>query len=120
MSKPIWIVGDWATGRMLHEIPSPAAGTTFSGDLRGSSATLVLDPREPSHRRLREHLRADMTRLLDQWNIIEAKAGNPGLPYEFNLKVKLANPNAPKEGEEAAAGGATAPAAAPAAGGAAS
>ena len=53
-------------------------------------------------------------------NIIESKAGNPGLPYEFNLKVKLANPNAPKEGEEAAAGGATAPAAAPAAGGAAS
>ena len=53
-------------------------------------------------------------------NVIEAKAGNPGLPYEFNLKVKLANPNAPKEGEEAAAGGATAPAAAPAAGGAAS
>ena len=53
-------------------------------------------------------------------NIIEAKAGNPGLPYEFNLKVKLANPTAPKEGEEAAAGGATAPAAAPAAGGAAS
>ena len=53
-------------------------------------------------------------------NIIEAKEGKPGLPYEFNLKVKLANPNAPKEGEEAAAGGATAPAAAPAAGGAAS
>ena len=55
-------------------------------------------------------------------NIIEAKAGNPGLPYEFNLKVKLANPNALKEGEEAPAGTA-APAAAPAApaaGGAAS
>ena len=35
-------------------------------------------------------------------NIIEAKEGNPGLPYEFNLKVKLANPNAPKEeGEDA-------------------
>ena len=30
-------------------------------------------------------------------NVIEAKAGNPGLPYEFNLKVKLANPNAPKD-----------------------
>ena len=61
-------------------------------------------------------------------NIIEAKEGNPGLPYEFNLKVKLANPNALKEGEEAPAGTAapaaapTAPAApaAPAAGGAAS
>lgn len=53
-------------------------------------------------------------------NIIEAKEGNPGLPYEFNLKVKLANPNAPKEdGEEAeTAPTATAPAA-PAAGGAA-
>jgi type IV pilus assembly protein PilN len=29
--------------------------------------------------------------------VIEAKAGNSGLPYEFNLKVKLANPNAPKD-----------------------
>ena len=47
-------------------------------------------------------------------SIIEAKEGNPGLPYEFNLKVKLANPNALKEGEEAPAGTA-APAAAPAA-----
>ena len=54
-------------------------------------------------------------------NIIEAKEGNPGLPYEFNLKVKLANPNAPKEGEEAPSGtAAPAAPAAPAAGGAAS
>lgn len=53
-------------------------------------------------------------------NIIEAKAGNPGLPYEFNLKVKLVNPNAPKEGEDAGTP-ATAPASAtPAAGGTAS
>ena len=53
-------------------------------------------------------------------NIIEAKEGNPGLPYEFNLKVKLANPNAPKD--EGEGGEASAPAtspAAPAAGGAA-
>ena len=53
-------------------------------------------------------------------NVIEAKEGNIGLPYEFNLKVKLANPNAPKE--EGEGGEATAPAAtpaAPAAGGAA-
>ena len=48
-------------------------------------------------------------------SIIEAKEGNPGLPYEFNLKVKLANPNAPKDGEEAASEGASAtPASAPA------
>ena len=60
-------------------------------------------------------------------NIIEAKAGNPGLPYEFNLKVKLANPNAPKDedgdGKPDPVPAATAPAAtpaAPAAGGTAS
>ncbi|HWS78856.1 MAG TPA: PilN domain-containing protein [Thermomonas sp.] len=60
-------------------------------------------------------------------NVIEAKAGNAGLPYEFNLKVKLANPNAPKDGDgdgkPDAAPAATAPAAvpaAPAAGGTAS
>ena len=57
-------------------------------------------------------------------NIIEAKAGNAGLPYEFNLKIKLANPNAPKDedgdGKPDAAPAATAPAdvaAAPVAGG---
>ena len=46
-------------------------------------------------------------------NIIEAKGANPGLPYEFNLKVKLANPNAPKDGDgkSDAAPAATAPAA---------
>ena len=45
-------------------------------------------------------------------NIIEAKEGKPGLPYEFNLKVKLANPNAPTDDE-----GASEPAAPAAAGG---
>ena len=60
-------------------------------------------------------------------NVIEAKEGNAGLPYEFNLKVKLANPNAPKDedGDVAKPAPATAPAApaapvAPAAGGTAS
>ena len=54
-------------------------------------------------------------------NVIEAKEGNVGLPYEFNLKVKLANPNAPKDedGEAAKPAPATEPAA-PAAGGTAS
>ena len=55
-------------------------------------------------------------------NIIEAKGANPGLPYEFTLKVTLANPNAPKEegeGGEATVPAAAAAAAAPAAGGAA-
>ncbi|WP_449447327.1 PilN domain-containing protein [Thermomonas brevis] len=55
-------------------------------------------------------------------NVIEAKEGNAGLPYEFNLKVKLANPNAPKDEDGDAAPPAkpaTEPAA-PAAGGTAS
>ena len=52
-------------------------------------------------------------------DIIEAKGANPGLPYEFNLKVKLANPNAPKDGEDAKAPAAPA-VATPAAGGTAS
>ena len=55
-------------------------------------------------------------------NVIEAKAGNAGLPYEFNLKVKLANPNAPKDedgnGKPDAAASAAPPA--PVAGGTAS
>lgn len=56
-------------------------------------------------------------------NIIEAKAGNTGLPYEFNLKVKLANPNAPKDEDGDGVPDvdpATTPAAAPVAEGAAS
>jgi type IV pilus assembly protein PilN len=31
-------------------------------------------------------------------SVIEAKGGDPGLPYTFTLNVLLANPNAPKEG----------------------
>jgi type IV pilus assembly protein PilN len=30
-------------------------------------------------------------------SVIEAKAGDPGLPYTFTLSVMLANPNAPKD-----------------------
>lgn len=52
-------------------------------------------------------------------DVIEAKDGNPGLPYEFTLKVTLVDPNAPKD-EDAPADAPAAPAAAPAAGGNAS
>ena len=31
-------------------------------------------------------------------SVIEAKEGDPGLPYTFTLSVLLANPNAPKDG----------------------
>ena len=46
--------------------------------------------------------------------VIEAKEGNSGLPYTFDLKVKLANPNAAKPDEAVVADAA---AAAPAEGG---
>ncbi len=49
-------------------------------------------------------------------DVIEAKDGNPGLPYEFTLKVQLVDPNAPKDDEGDSAAPA-APAAAPAAAG---
>lgn len=50
-------------------------------------------------------------------SVIEAKGDNKGLPYEFNLQVKLANPNAPKDTDgdgvpDAPAAAAPAPAAA--------
>ena len=49
-------------------------------------------------------------------NIIEAKEGNPGLPYEFTLKVKLSDPSKTKGTDATApADAAAAPAAAPAA-----
>ena len=52
-------------------------------------------------------------------SIIEAKAGDPGLPYVFTLSVLLVNPNAPKDlnGDgkpDAPADGTAAPAPAPA------
>ena len=46
-------------------------------------------------------------------SVIEAKEGDPGLPYTFTLSVLLANPNAPKEGAPGAPG-TTAPAGSPA------
>lgn len=57
-------------------------------------------------------------------SIIEAKAGDPGLPFTFRLSVTLANPNAPKDADgdgvpDAEQAPAAAPAAAPATAGAA-
>jgi len=37
-------------------------------------------------------------------SVIEAKEGDPGLPYTFTLSVLLANPNAPKDGAPGAPG----------------
>ena len=104
---------------LVRTVPDGVVLTSLKQD----GEKLTLEGRSQSNARVSTYMRnleSSGWMTNPDLNIIEAKAGNPGLPYEFNLKVKLANPNAPKEGEEAAAGGATAPAAAPAAGGAAS
>jgi type IV pilus assembly protein PilN len=53
-------------------------------------------------------------------SVIEARGDNKGLPYEFDLQVKLANPNAPKDTDgdgvpDAPAAGTAAPTTTPAA-----
>ena len=81
---------------LVRTIPDGVTLTTIKQD----GDVLTLGGRSQSNARVSTYMRN-----LEQsgWmsnpdlNVIEAKAGNPGLPYEFNLKVKLANPNAPKD-----------------------
>lgn len=100
---------------LVKTIPDGVTLTAIKQD----GDVLTLTGRSQSNARVSTYMRTLegsgwMTR--PDLNIIEAKEGNPGLPYEFTLKVKLANPNAPKDGE--AVGDAATPAsAAPAAGG---
>lgn len=86
---------------------------------------LTLEGRGQSYGRVSSYMRnlessGWMTR--PELSIIEAKAGDPGLPYAFTLSVMLANPNAPKDtdGDGVPDAPAAAPAAAPAQGGTAS
>ena len=104
---------------LVRTIPD---GVTLSA-IKQEGDILTLTGRSQSNARVSTYMRTlegSGWMSKPELNIIEAKAGNPGLPYEFNLKVKLVNPNAPKEGEDAGTP-ATAPASAtPAAGGTAS
>ena len=91
---------------------------------------LTLEGRGQSYGRVSTYMRnlessGWMTR--PELSIIEAKAGDPGLPYAFTLSVMLANPNAPKDTDgdgvpdaPAAPAAVPEPAAAPAQGGTAS
>lgn len=84
---------------LVRTIPDGVALTSIKqeGDI------LTLGGRSQSNARVSTYMRnlegsGWMTK--PDLSIIEAKAGNSGLPYEFNLKVKLANPNAPVDGDE--------------------
>ena len=92
---------------LVRTIPEGVALTTIKQD----GDVLTLSGRSQSNARVSTYMRnlegsGWMTN--PELDVIEAKEGNPGLPYTFNLKVKLANPNAATEDgapASAAAGG---------------
>ncbi len=106
---------------LVRTIPDGVALTT----IKQEGVILTLGGRSQSNARVSTYLRnleGSGWMSNPELNVIEAKAGNPGLPYEFNLKVKLANPNALKDADsdgtpDAVPPDMAAPAAAPASGG---
>ncbi len=84
--------------------------------IKQEAETLTLEGRSQSNARVSAYMRSLessgwMTR--PQLSIIEAKEGDPGLPFTFSLSVTLANPNAPvdADGDGVPDEGAEAPAA---------
>ncbi|HZX77973.1 PilN domain-containing protein, partial [Lysobacter sp.] len=81
---------------LVRTIPDGAVLTSIKQD----SETLTLEGRAQSNARVSTYMRnlegsGWMTN--PDLSIIEAKGGDKGLPYQFKLQVKLANPNAPKD-----------------------
>lgn len=109
---------------LVRTIPD---GVILTG-IKQEGELLTLEGRSQSNARVATYMRnlegsGWMTN--PEVNVIEAKdadktimvsvANNVVLPYAFTLQVKLANPNAPKDGEPAGTAPATPPAATPAA-----
>ena len=83
---------------LVRTIPDGVALTSIKqeGDI------LTLSGRSQSNARVSTYMRnleSSGWMTNPDLNVIEAKEGNPALPYEFNLKVKLANPSAAKDGQ---------------------
>ncbi|NUO77362.1 MAG: PilN domain-containing protein, partial [Lysobacter sp.] len=81
---------------LVRTIPDGAVLTAIKQD----ADTLTLEGRAQSNARVSTYMRnlegsGWMTN--PDLSIIEAKGTDKGLPYEFKLQVKLANPNAPKD-----------------------
>lgn len=81
---------------LVRTIPDGAVLTAIKQD----AETLTLEGRAQSNARVSTYMRnlevsGWMTK--PDLNVIEAKGNEKGLPYEFKLQVKLANPNAPKD-----------------------
>lgn len=68
--------------------------------IRQEGQKLTLEGRSQSNARVSTYLR-NLERsgwmTSPELSIIEARAGEPGLPFVFNLSVTLANPNAPRD-----------------------
>lgn len=106
---------------LVRTIPDGVALTS----IKQEAEKLTLEGRAQSNARVSTYMRSLessgwMTK--PQLSIIEAKEGDPGLPFTFILSVTLANPNAPADADgdgvpdaEAGAPGATPAPAAPAA-----
>ncbi|MBN7138149.1 fimbrial protein, partial [Lysobacter enzymogenes] len=98
---------------LVRTIPDGAVLTAIKQD----AETLTLEGRAQSNARVSTYMRnLEVSGWMSKpdLTIIEAKGGGgKGLPYEFKLTVKLANPNAPKD--EDGDGIPDAPVAAPAA-----
>lgn len=109
---------------LVRTIPD---GVVLTG-IKQEGEQLTLEGRSQSNARVADYMRkleASGWMTNPEVNVIEAKdadkalvipsSNNVVLPYAFTLQVKLANPNAPKEGAPAAPGAApAAPAATPA------
>ena len=95
---------------LVRTIPD---GVTLTS-IKQEGEILTLNGRSQSNARVSTYMRNLEVGLDDQSRPEHhrSEGSKPGLPYEFNLKVKLANPNAPKDDE-----GGTEPAAPAAAGG---
>jgi len=81
---------------LVRTIPDGVALTSIKQD----DVILTLEGRAQSNARVSTYMRnlegsGWMTN--PELSIIEAKGDDKGLPYEFKLQVKLANPNAPKD-----------------------
>jgi type IV pilus assembly protein PilN len=81
---------------LVRTIPDGVILTSIQQD----GDKLTLEGRSQSNARVSTYMRnlegsGWMTK--PDLSIIEAKEGDPALPYTFNLSVMLANPNAPKD-----------------------
>ena len=81
---------------LVRTIPDGVTLTTIKqeGDM------LTLEGRSQSNARVSTYMRnleGSGWMTSPDLSVIEARGDNSGLPYMFNLKVKLANPNAPKD-----------------------